>query len=160
MDRDAISIMMIQNGVKYEESPDRHQALPKGDPCISKSNFPLNLTPLILASQRNQFNVVKTLLDLGERIPVPHHAYCSCVECVSTLEASDELEISKTRLFTYRGLASEAYISLNSDDPILEAFQLRQTLRKNAEIEKYFKVSTGLERQSGLLRKESLFSKP
>ena len=139
MDHDEISIQMIETS-RYQEFKDF--ALAPAEPTATKklSKFPSDLTPLILAAQHNQFSVVKKLLDYGEKINVPHHAYCVCEKCVSTLAASDELAVAKTRLFTYRGLASEAYISLTSTDPILQAFQLRQTLRKNANIEKYFKV--------------------
>ena len=137
MDHDEISTLML-NSKKYQDY--KGMPLTKEDPSSSKNNFPAEMTPLILASQRNQYSVVKMLLDRGERIPVPHHAYCTCTECVTTLAEGDELEVSRTRLFTYRGLTSDAYISLNSKDPMLEAFQLRQTLKSNAEIEKYFKV--------------------
>ena len=137
MDHDEISALMIASK-KYEEY--RKMKLPRGDPSMTTTKFPTDMTPIILASQRNQYSVVKMLLDRGEKISVPHHAYCSCVECQTLLAECDELEVAKIRLYTYRGLASDAYISLNCADPILEAFQLRQTLRKNAEIEKYFKV--------------------
>ncbi len=52
----------------------------------------------------------------------------------------DQLRVANFRLNAYRGLASEAYISLSSDDPFLAAFQLAKELRKLADVEEHFKV--------------------
>lgn len=52
----------------------------------------------------------------------------------------DQLRLAKYRLNAYRGLASEAYISLSSKDPILTAFELAAELRRLSRVEKHFKV--------------------
>ena len=52
----------------------------------------------------------------------------------------DMLRSAKYRLNAYRGLASEAYISLSSKDPILTAFELGAELKSLSRVEKYFKV--------------------
>ena len=52
----------------------------------------------------------------------------------------DQLRVANFRLNAYRGLASEAYISLSSEDPFLTAFQLAKELRRLADDEKHFKV--------------------
>ena len=52
----------------------------------------------------------------------------------------DQLRVASYRLNAYRGLASEAYISLSSDDPFLTAFQLAKELRKLSDVEEHFKV--------------------
>lgn len=137
MDHDDITEMLLGSNRYGEYSKTK---VKRSDPTTAKTHFPMDLTPLILASIRNQYSVVKNLLAKGEKIVRPHHAYCDCTKCADTLEESDELEVAKIRLYTYRGLASDAYISLFSNDPLLEAFTLRQTLKANAEIEKYFKV--------------------
>lgn len=110
------------------------------DVATSDTLFAADISPLILAAQRNQFEIVKMLLGMGDTIEEPHHPYCSCQDCGSALASGDELKIAKTRLNVYKGLASDAYISLSSRDPILQAFNLAHTLKETAEIEKYFKV--------------------
>jgi len=60
-------------------------------------------------------------------------------ECVNKSKF-DQLRSAKYRLNAYRGLASEAYISLSSKDPILNAFQLSKELKNLSKDEKYFKV--------------------
>ena len=62
-----------------------------------------------------------------------------CRECVNKMKF-DQLRSAKYRLNAYRGLASEAYISLSSKDPILTAFQLSKELKELSSSEKYFKV--------------------
>lgn len=52
----------------------------------------------------------------------------------------DQLRMANFRLNAYRGLASEAYISLSSEDPFLTAFQLAKELRTLSNEEKHFKV--------------------
>ncbi|ESO82714.1 hypothetical protein LOTGIDRAFT_108754, partial [Lottia gigantea] len=102
------------------------------------SPFSSDITPLILAAERNQFEIVQLLLLRGEKIPKPHHYYCHCQECSNKLQF-DQLRLAKTRLNAYKGLASGAYISLSSKDPILTAFDLARELRRVAVVEKYYK---------------------
>lgn len=106
------------------------------------SPFSSDITPLILAAERNQFEIVQLLLLRGETIPKPHHYYCNCQECANKLEF-DQLRLAKTRLNAYKGLASGAYISLSSKDPVLTAFELARELRHVAKVEKYYKVRRG-----------------
>ncbi|ESO08662.1 hypothetical protein HELRODRAFT_169550 [Helobdella robusta] len=42
----------------------------------------------------------------------------------------DELKFARSRLNAYRGMSSEAYISLSSDDPILTSFKLRKEIQQ------------------------------
>ncbi|XP_074647728.1 short transient receptor potential channel 6-like [Tubulanus polymorphus] len=90
-----------------------------------------NASPIVLAAQMNLFEVVKTLLDKGERIEMPDNAS-------ATATGMDPYYVAKTRLETYRGLTSEAYVSLANTDPIRTAMELGQSLRQNANIERYF----------------------
>ena len=103
------------------------------------SPFSPDITPLILAAERNQIEIVQLLLLRGEKIRKPHHYYCSCQECSNKLEY-DQLRLAKTRLNAYKGQSSGAYISLSSKDPILTAFELARELRAVARVEKYYKV--------------------
>ncbi|XP_071173975.1 short transient receptor potential channel 7-like [Mytilus edulis] len=102
------------------------------------SPFSADITPLILASERNQFEIIQLLLLRGDTINKPHHYYCNCQECSNKLQF-DQLRLAKTRLNAYKGLASGAYISLSSKDPILTAFELARELRRVAKVEKYYK---------------------
>lgn len=104
------------------------------------SPFSSDITPLILAAERNQFEIIQLLLLRGENINKPHHYYCNCQECSNKL-LFDQWRLAKTRLNAYRGLASSAYISLSSKDPVLTAFELARELRGVAKVEKYYKVS-------------------
>ncbi len=53
----------------------------------------------------------------------------------------DGLRFAKSRLNAYRGLASESYICLSSDDPILCAFNMKRRLHRAAQTEKHYRVS-------------------
>ena len=147
MDHDEISELMIE---KPRLKSYLQMQATREDPSVARSQFPAFLTPIILAAQRNQYGVVKLLLRKGERIHKPHHAHCPCKNCQEILADSDELEVAKRRLYTYRGLASDCYLSLNTSDPLLDAFRLGQNLKENAATEKYFKVSPSGE-QRGFL---------
>lgn len=107
---------------------------------LDESQFSPDLTPLILAAQKNQYEIVQLLLLRGETIPRPHRFNCHCKEC-SNKNEFDQLRQAISRLNAYRGLASEAYVSLSSKDPILTAFELASELRRLAHVEKYFRVS-------------------
>ncbi|KAI8790079.1 short transient receptor potential channel 3 [Biomphalaria glabrata] len=102
------------------------------------SQFSPDLTPLILASQKNQYEIVQLLLLRGETIIKPHKFSCDCQECQNKIKF-DQLRLAKYRLNAYKGLASEAYISLSSKDPILTAFELAAELRRLSSVEKHFK---------------------
>ncbi|CAI9744530.1 short transient receptor potential channel 6 [Octopus vulgaris] len=101
-------------------------------------HFSEETTPIILAAQKNMFKVVQLLLDRGEFIHIPHKYNCQCTECLNRVKF-DHLRAAKIRLNSYKGLASEAYISLSSKDPILRAFTLSKELRHMADMQKFFK---------------------
>lgn len=102
--------------------------------------FSQRTTPLINAAQNNMWEIVQLLLNRGERICVPHHFNCGCENCVAQIQY-DRLRSAKSRLNSYRGLASEAYISLSSKDPILTAFQLSDEIQELIDSQKFFRVS-------------------
>jgi hypothetical protein len=64
---------------------------------------------------------------------------CQCQECRSRRKF-DELRVANFRLNAYRGLASEAYIALSTEDPFMSAFQLGKELKKLSYKEVHFKV--------------------
>lgn len=106
----------------------------------NSSTFAPDITPIVLASQCNNFDIVHMLLQKGFSIQKPHNYFCYCTEC-SNHKTFDRFVHSRSRLNAYRGLASTAYISLSSDDPIVTAFELSRQLHNLAEREKEYKVS-------------------
>lgn len=128
---------------KYIEIKPKNKRIGETDHFFNQtkedSPFSSDITPIILAAERNQIEIVQLLLLRGEKIKKPHHYYCNCQECSNKLEF-DELRLAKTRLNAYKGLASCTYISLTSEDPVLTAFELAKELRYVSTIEKSFKV--------------------
>ena len=107
-------------------------------PSSDDAQFSPDITPIMLASQYNRLEIVQMLLSNGDRIEKPHDFYCKCTECGNRFKF-DSLRHAQSRLNAYRGLASVAYISLASIDPLLTAFELGRELRILSEKEKYFK---------------------
>ncbi len=114
----------------------------KADEEIIKDETVLSadVTPLIFSAQKNQIEIVKLLLSMGETIEDPHDVSCKCGECKT--RGNDEIRWAKTRLTCYRALASAVYIVLQSEDPFLRAFQLSNKLNPLSIVEKYYKVGT------------------
>lgn len=92
-----------------------------------------------MAAHKNNYEILKLLLDRGAAIPLPHDAKCSCKDCLIESK-SDYLRHSRARINAYRALASPSLIALSSRDPILTAFQLSWELRRLSRIEKEFAI--------------------
>ncbi|XP_033338416.2 transient receptor potential isoform X2 [Megalopta genalis] len=104
----------------------------------SSSNFTPDITPLILAAHKNNYEILKILLDRGATLPSPHDARCGCDECVSSSE-QDSLRHSRARINAYRALTSPSLIALSSKDPLLTAFELSWELRRLSQMEQEFR---------------------
>ncbi|OAD53838.1 Transient receptor potential protein [Eufriesea mexicana] len=104
----------------------------------SSSNFTPDITPLILAAHKNNYEILKILLDRGATLPTPHDARCGCDECVSSSE-QDSLRHSQARINAYRALTSPSLIALSSRDPLLTAFELSWELRRLSRMEQEFR---------------------
>nr|XP_037276515.1 transient receptor potential-gamma protein-like [Rhipicephalus microplus] len=100
--------------------------------------FTPDMTPLILAAHRDNYEILKILLDRGYSFPAPHGVRCSCGDCVRA-RSEDSLRHSRSRIDSYRALASPSLIALSSKDPILTAFELSGELRRLAYLEHEFK---------------------
>ncbi|KAK3740744.1 hypothetical protein RRG08_048986 [Elysia crispata] len=99
-----------------------------------------DISPVILAAYCNQFEILQLLLIHGATIDRPHPLSCPCRRCQIKVHA-DGLRHSLLRINTYRALASPAWISLTSLDPILTAFRLSWELDHLALRENEFKDS-------------------
>ncbi|XP_018359091.1 PREDICTED: transient receptor potential protein-like [Trachymyrmex cornetzi] len=105
----------------------------------SSSNFTSDITPLILAAHKNNYEILKLLLDRGATLPTPHDARCGCDECVMSSE-QDSLRHSQSRINAYRALTSSSLIALSSKDPLLTAFELSWELRRLSRMEQEFRA--------------------
>ncbi|KAG5326359.1 TRPL protein, partial [Acromyrmex heyeri] len=101
----------------------------KVDPASAR--YPMDITPLMLAAQRNNYEILKLLLDRGATLPMPHDVRCGCDDCLQAT-IGDPLRLSSTRISEYKALASPSLIALSSTDPLMTAFQLSWELRELA----------------------------
>ncbi|XP_034250296.1 transient-receptor-potential-like protein [Thrips palmi] len=96
--------------------------------------FTPDITPLILAAHRNNYEILKILLDRGATLPMPHDVKCGCDTCLRE-QREDSLQHSAARLSEYRALSSPSLMALSSADPLLTTFQLSWELRELATAE-------------------------
>ncbi|XP_028656119.1 short transient receptor potential channel 6a [Erpetoichthys calabaricus] len=102
------------------------------------TRFSHDVTPIILAAHCHEYEIVHILLRKGARIERPHNYFCKCSTC-SDSQRLDSFSHSRSRINAYKGLASPAYLSLSSEDPVLVALELSNELALLANIEKEFK---------------------
>ncbi|XP_050299410.1 transient receptor potential protein isoform X2 [Anthonomus grandis grandis] len=105
----------------------------------SGASFTSDITPLILAAHKNNYEIIKLLLDRGATLPMPHDVRCGCDDCVHSSKA-DSLRHSQSRINAYRALSSPSLICLSSSDPLLTAFELSWDLRRLSRMETEFRA--------------------
>ncbi|XP_039225703.1 short transient receptor potential channel 2-like [Crotalus tigris] len=108
------------------------------DNSIDNSRFAPGVTPLTLACEKDLYEIVEMLMKKGHTIPRPHKVSCACLEC-SNGRKFDLLKFSLSRINTYKGIASRAYLSIASEDPMLTAFKLSRELKWLSKKEPEFK---------------------
>uniref|UniRef100_A0A3Q3XFD6 Transient receptor ion channel domain-containing protein n=1 Tax=Mola mola TaxID=94237 RepID=A0A3Q3XFD6_MOLML len=108
------------------------------DHSIDNSQFAPGVTPLTLACQKDLYDIVTMLTQKGHVIPWPHKISCACLECRNGRQY-DLLKFSLSRINTYRGIASRAYLTVTANDAMLQAFRLSRELRKLSQKEPEFK---------------------
>ncbi|TNN14273.1 Transient receptor potential-gamma protein [Schistosoma japonicum] len=106
---------------------------------FQSSSFTPDINGIILAAHRDNYVILKLLLDRGERIYKPHDLRCACNICTQA-RRENGLQHSKLRINTYRALTSPSFIILTSNDPILTAFELSWELKKLGELENEFRT--------------------
>uniref|UniRef100_UPI00398F6885 short transient receptor potential channel 7 isoform X1 n=1 Tax=Pristiophorus japonicus TaxID=55135 RepID=UPI00398F6885 len=102
------------------------------------TRFSQDITPVILASHCQEYEIVHILLLKGARIEKPHDYFCKCSECAEK-QKRDSFSHSRSRMNAYKGLASAAHLSLSSEDPVYTALELSNELSRLANIETEFK---------------------
>uniref|UniRef100_A0A8C8A670 Transient receptor potential cation channel, subfamily C, member 6b n=1 Tax=Oryzias sinensis TaxID=183150 RepID=A0A8C8A670_9TELE len=103
------------------------------------TRFSADITPIILASHFQEYEIVHMLFVRGARIQRPHDYLCECGPC-SEQQQRDSFSHSQSRIHAYKGLASPAYLCLSSQDPVMEALELSNELEVLANTEKEFKI--------------------
>ncbi|GBP17800.1 Transient-receptor-potential-like protein [Eumeta japonica] len=124
---EAVELLLEHEELIYKEG--EAYSWQKVDP--NTAMFTPDITPLTLAAHRNNYEIIKILLDRGAALPNPHDVRCGCDECIRQ-STEDSLRHSLARLNEYRALASPSLIALSSTDPLLTAFQLSWELRNLA----------------------------
>lgn len=109
------------------------------DNSIDNSRFAPGVTPLTLACEKDLYEIVEMLMKKGHIITTPHKISCACMECGNGRKY-DLLKFSLSRINTYKGLASRAYLSIASEDSMLRAFKLSRELKRLSRKEPEFKV--------------------
>ncbi|XP_076467628.1 short transient receptor potential channel 4-like [Babylonia areolata] len=140
---DSLLHAISEENVEAVELLLNHQVNTKGEDALQQtvpsSSFTPDITPIILAAHRDNYEIIKILLDRGFRIPKPHNARCSCDNCVQG-STEDSLRHSRSRINAYKALASPSLIALSSKDPILTSFELSVELRRLSKLENEFKT--------------------
>ncbi|XP_067003737.1 transient receptor potential-gamma protein [Anabrus simplex] len=131
---EAVEVLLDHEETLHREGePHSWEALPP-----DTATFTPDITPLILSAHRDNYEIIKILLDRGATLPMPHDVRCGCDECVTSRQ-EDSLRHSRSRINAYRALASPSLIALSSKDPILTAFELSWELRRLSFMEHEFK---------------------
>lgn len=140
---DALLHAISEENVEAVEMILNHEVATRGEAALHQtvpsSSFTPDITPIILAAHRDNYEIIKILLDRGYRIPKPHDVRCNCKHCVTQSE-EDSLRHSRSRINAYRALASPSLIALSSKDPILTSFELSWELKRLSKLENEFKL--------------------
>uniref|UniRef100_A0A158P6X9 ANK_REP_REGION domain-containing protein n=1 Tax=Angiostrongylus cantonensis TaxID=6313 RepID=A0A158P6X9_ANGCA len=124
--------------VEHLEKIDKFNPENQGVEINEHSAFTPDMTPIILAAHKDNYECIKLFLDKKSTVPHPHDIHCSCHDCVTARE-EDSLRLSRSRINAYRALTSPSLICLSAKDPILYAFELSWELRRLSYIENEFR---------------------
>ncbi|XP_067131405.1 short transient receptor potential channel 4-like [Centruroides vittatus] len=100
--------------------------------------FSLGVTPLVLAAQKGNIEIIRLLLKRNHIASIPHIPTCLCRECKEVIRETGTLDLTTKRLDIFKGICNPYYICLSSSDPILTAFDLDEQLKFCAEMEKEY----------------------
>ena len=54
-----------------------------GGHVADSDSFTPDITPLMLAAHKDNYEIIKILLERGDMIPKPHPVQCACKRCVA-----------------------------------------------------------------------------
>uniref|UniRef100_A0A6G1S4Q2 Transient receptor potential-gamma protein n=1 Tax=Aceria tosichella TaxID=561515 RepID=A0A6G1S4Q2_9ACAR len=119
----------------YDNTSGAYEPCDHEDYCY----FSCDMSPLMLAAQNNNFEIVKLLLDKKvSPIGDPHDPRCGCTTCCLA-RSQDCLKHSRSRINAYRALSSPSLMALSSEDPLETAFQMSAKLEDLAQLEPEYK---------------------
>ncbi|WKY02200.1 hypothetical protein Q1695_015872 [Nippostrongylus brasiliensis] len=124
--------------IEHLEKIDKFNPETQGVEINEHSAFTPDITPIILAAHKDNYECIKLFLDKKGTVPHPHDVHCCCHDCEQARE-EDSLRLSRSRINAYRALASPSLICLSAKDPILYAFELSWELRRLSYIENEFR---------------------
>ncbi|PAV58403.1 hypothetical protein WR25_23941 [Diploscapter pachys] len=143
---DAILYAIVEENVEaveiivdHLETLDKFNPETQGVEINEHSAFTPDITPLILAAHKDNYEIIKLFLDKRCAVKHPHDVRCCCDECEAARE-EDSLRLSRSRINAYRALASPSLICLSAKDPILYSFELSWELRRLSYIENEFRA--------------------
>ncbi|XP_023209841.1 short transient receptor potential channel 4-like isoform X1 [Centruroides sculpturatus] len=119
-------------------------ALSKKEPDLEFMAYPdsiefsLGLTPLLLAAQKGNIEIIRLLMKRNHKTSIPHIPTCLCRECKEVIRETGILDLTTKRLDIFKGICNPYYICLSSSDPILTAFDLDLQLKFCAQMEKEY----------------------
>ncbi|RWS01447.1 short transient receptor potential channel 4-like protein, partial [Dinothrombium tinctorium] len=99
------------------------------------SVFAPYITPMILAAQRGNIEIIQMLLERKHpQLPSIHIPYCRCESCRERI-LTGEL-YTEYRRHAYQAIANPNYICATAEDPFLTAFRLRKRLALESSIDR------------------------
>ncbi|KAK9521466.1 hypothetical protein VZT92_021268 [Zoarces viviparus] len=152
---DALLLAISKGNIRIVDAILSHQAFGDGERLTNRpsqadthddffvydedgTRFSQDITPIILASQCHDYEIVHILLMKGAHVERPHDYFCQCRAC-SVSRGVTHSAIRNSRINAYKCLASPAYLSLSNEDPVMAALELSNELAAMANIEKEFK---------------------
>ncbi|KAK6046263.1 transient receptor ion channel II [Cooperia oncophora] len=102
---------------------------------VASAEYSSDISPIILAAQLNQFEILQMLLRKDARIERPHRYSCICETC-DRERLNDSLQYSPE---ADQYLSGTCQSGLDDPDPILSAFKLSWELQHLSAVEHEFK---------------------
>ncbi|KAL0271192.1 UNVERIFIED_CONTAM: hypothetical protein PYX00_008362 [Menopon gallinae] len=108
-------------------------------PTSHSAHFSDDMTPIILAAQLGNYEIIDFLIKRDHRIPPVHGPYCKCEACKKDLLRFDRLRYSTMKLNQYKAICNPMYLFHVTDDPFQRAFDLCRELQDAAKVFPQFK---------------------
>ncbi|CAN7992770.1 unnamed protein product [Ixodes hexagonus] len=105
---------------------------------VSSSSFTVDVSPVILAAQMNDWELIRFFLKRGVTVDPPHVASCMCSKCVNLTRARD-VNVSTRNLNAYKAISSPHYMLQVSADPFLDSFLFVKHMEDAATVEEEFR---------------------